>query len=497
MIPRKLIRPIIAVGVCVFFYAFIWTNLPIAKFRNLKNQLTDNFAEVVIRKSLRAEETQPESTKPVKMEVKTQHSAENLPRGENSNNKADGKKSDALPTNKSTVIMTANKKNPTQTKKVNGKVATSKSTRITTKKIKGDQNGDLTEIPPMQKNDFKKAPTWDFEEKYLRDLHPRITTCKQSLRNSKDQDFQKSFIPDIQVFMQKDHLNISVWNRLAHFNNPFGFMGYNFSVVKESVKLIPDLKDFQLLPVPKTEKEGCIRCAVVGTGGILNGSRKGKEIDSHDYVFRMNGAVLKGFEEDVGNKTSVYVHTAHSLTSVRYTLKKYGFTGIPADEGIKYVFIPEGLRDYYWLEGLMKKDKVPGGQYRNSRPLNYYPPSYNESRFYVVHPDFLRYVRIRFMLSKQLAGPHWKFYRPTNGAFTMFLALHSCDIVDAYGFITEDHKKYNNYYYERDSSKKTKVIFYINHDYNLEIKLWKKLHDTNIIKLYQGEGQTQENGKNV
>ena len=30
----------------------------------------------------------------------------------------------------------------------------------------------------------------------------------------------------------------------------------------------------------------CIRCAVVGNGGILNGSRIGHVIDSHDYVFR-------------------------------------------------------------------------------------------------------------------------------------------------------------------------------------------------------------------
>ena len=55
--------------------------------------------------------------------------------------------------------------------------------------------------------------------------------------------------------------------------------------------------------------------------------------------------------------------------------------------------------------------------------------------------------------------------------------------MDAYGFITEDHSKYPNYYAERHS--KTRVIFYANHDYNLEIKTWKKLHDTKIIRLYQ------------
>lgn len=31
---------------------------------------------------------------------------------------------------------------------------------------------------------------------------------------------------------------------------------------------------------------GCVRCAVVGNGGILNGSRQGQAIDSHDLVFR-------------------------------------------------------------------------------------------------------------------------------------------------------------------------------------------------------------------
>jgi len=55
--------------------------------------------------------------------------------------------------------------------------------------------------------------------------------------------------------------------------------------------------------------------------------------------------------------------------------------------------------------------------------------------------------------------------------------------VDAYGLITEDHHKYSNYYY--DKLKKTSVIFYINHDYNLEIKTWKKLHDLGIIRLFQ------------
>lgn len=46
---------------------------------------------------------------------------------------------------------------------------------------------------------------------------------------------------------------------------------------------------------------------------------------------RMNGAVTKGFEEDVGNKTSVYVHTSFSLTQSIIGLGE-SFKRIPHDE---------------------------------------------------------------------------------------------------------------------------------------------------------------------
>lgn len=55
--------------------------------------------------------------------------------------------------------------------------------------------------------------------------------------------------------------------------------------------------------------------------------------------------------------------------------------------------------------------------------------------------------------------------------------------VSAYGFMTEDYKKYSNYYFERTT--KTSVVFYLNHDYILEKNLWTKLHNSKIIRLYQ------------
>uniref|UniRef100_A0A3P8RDR1 alpha-N-acetylgalactosaminide alpha-2,6-sialyltransferase n=1 Tax=Astatotilapia calliptera TaxID=8154 RepID=A0A3P8RDR1_ASTCA len=325
-----------------------------------------------------------------------------------------------------------------------------------------------TPMALLYKKDFKKLPQWDFEDVYSKDTQHRRPTCAQSLRNSQDEKFKKAFLPNIRLFLHKDNINMSEWNRLSHFNSPFGFMNYKYDDVMDSVKLIPKPKEPLLLPKPGGD--GCVRCAVVGTGGILNGSKKGVEIDGHDYVFRMNGAITKGYEEDVGNKTSVYVHTAHSITTSLYLLKKYGYKSAPHDEGIKYVLIPEGMRDFQWLKALLRGEKVSAGPYRNKLPRTYYSGQYNESRFYVLHQDFLRYVRNRFLLSPNLNKTSWSLVRPTNGAFTVFLALHTCDIKNM-----------------------SKVIFYLNHDYILEKNTWKDLHNRKIIRLYE---RTESKAKN-
>ncbi len=56
---------------------------------------------------------------------------------------------------------------------------------------------------------------------------------------------------------------------------------------------------------------------------------------SFNHLFdsaRVNAAIIAGHEEDVGKRTSVYVHTAHSLIQSLMVHKKRGFKQIPTDK---------------------------------------------------------------------------------------------------------------------------------------------------------------------
>nr|XP_055186297.1 alpha-N-acetylgalactosaminide alpha-2,6-sialyltransferase 1 [Nyctereutes procyonoides] len=341
--------------------------------------------------------------------------------------------------------------------------------------------------PSLRAANFKSEPRWDFEEQYSFDTEALQLTCSDSVKvkASKSPWLQNLFLANLTLFLDSSRFSQREWDRLEHFAPPFGFMELNQSLVQKVVTRFPPVPQQQLLraSLPAGSSQ-CVTCAVVGNGGILNDSRVGQEIDGHDHVFRLSGAVTKGYEQDVGTRTSFYGFTAFSITQSLLVLGGRGFPHVPLGKDVRYLHFLEGTRDYEWLEALLLNQTLVKSSlsWFRRRPQEAFRDTLQLDRYLLLHPDFMRYMKNRFLRSKTLNNIHWRIYRPTTGALLLLTALHLCDQVSAYGFITEGHERFSDHYYDK-SWKRT--IFYTNHDFPLERTLWKRLHDEGIIRLYQ------------
>ncbi|XP_041076968.1 alpha-N-acetylgalactosaminide alpha-2,6-sialyltransferase 2 [Polyodon spathula] len=256
---------------------------------------------------------------------------------------------------------------------------------------------------------------------------------------------------DVPVLMRSQHFSTSEWQRLQQYLPPYGWKGLPINVVSSALMLLNDTANSGLFG----ERLGgsCIRCAVVGNGGILNGSRQGRAIDEHDFVFRLNGAVIKGFEEDVGTKTSFYGFTTNTMKNSLIAYRSFGFHKIPQEQDIRYIFIPSEVRDYVMLHSAIQGVPVPSGHDKDDQ----------------------------FLKSQLLKLAYGHVYMPSTGALILMTALHACDEVSAYGFITDNYRAFSDHYFDR---VKKPLVFYANHDMQLESRLWKRLHSLNVFRLY-------------
>ncbi|XP_060700785.1 alpha-N-acetylgalactosaminide alpha-2,6-sialyltransferase 2 isoform X2 [Hemiscyllium ocellatum] len=325
-------------------------------------------------------------------------------------------------------------------------------------------------------------------DKYAIDDTYLHSECPENLRAriAKIPEFKDVFLGTVPLLQWNKHATEQEYRRLSRYNGAHGWEVISYEDLKDALSYLNTsanafmFDDWEKRP----NKSSCIRCAVIGNGGILNGSRKGEEIDQHDYVFRANGAIIKGFEKDVGTRTSFYTFSTNTMKNSLYAYRRVGYIGLPQSEETRYVFLPDHNRDYYLVKAAILNAPIEKGSDKSQKPPTYFGENGRPEKFKMYHPDFIRYVRNRFLWAHILKTSHRNIYRPSTGATMLLAAIHSCDEVSAYGFITEDYIKYSDHYFDRAYHK---LVFYSNHDMKLEMKLWKKLHNYGIIKLYTRE----------
>ncbi|XP_067245706.1 CMP-N-acetylneuraminate-beta-galactosamide-alpha-2,3-sialyltransferase 4 isoform X4 [Chanodichthys erythropterus] len=92
----------------------------------------------------------------------------------------------------------------------------------------------------------------------------------------------------------------------------------------------------------------CRTCAVIGNGFSIKNTSLGEIINKYDVVIRLNDAPVRGFEEDVGNKTTLRLFYPESAS--------YN-PGIHNDPDTLLVLVPFKQQDLRWLKEILYDEK--------------------------------------------------------------------------------------------------------------------------------------------
>ncbi|XP_069374051.1 alpha-N-acetylgalactosaminide alpha-2,6-sialyltransferase 2 [Paralichthys olivaceus] len=339
-----------------------------------------------------------------------------------------------------------------------------------------------TRGPTLKPPQFTEPPF--IGDTYMGEDVPPQTNCTDGVRSRVAQtEFGGRFLRRIPVLQWADHLSREQYQRLSQYPGAHGWGGIDYNSLVETLSVLNSSANRQMLDdwSDRSNRSECSRCAVVGNGGILKDSKKGKEIDSHHYVFRTNGAIIKGFEQDVGSRTTHYTFSTNTLMNSMRSYAGLGYKGPPLSQETRYVFLPDHDRDYLLMKAAATHVPVERGPERAKDPTKFFGEDVTAEKLKMYHPDFIRYLRNRFLRSSALKTKYKDIYRPSTGAVMLLAALHSCDQVSAYGFMTPDYKNYSDHYYD---SNYHPVGFYINHDLRMEMTLWQQLHQAGLMRLY-------------
>ena len=186
-------------------------------------------------------------------------------------------------------------------------------------------------------------------------------------------------------------------------------------------------------------------CAVVGSSNSLLKAQKGKDIDKHTAVIRMNQAPTKGFEAYTGKKTTVRLQNQERVGP------------------------HPGEKNSVCL--------VKGYNFRKPKGCKVLPLS----------PQFLEYTKFHWVF--QLNSRFFDVKRATRsvgrmkmstGFMAITLAMHVCRRVDIYGF----SGKSSHYYTKTAAKKSDSTQFNMRHPWPLERACLKSLSKLDGVTVW-------------
>uniref|UniRef100_A0A3B3BHQ8 ST3 beta-galactoside alpha-2,3-sialyltransferase 4 n=1 Tax=Oryzias melastigma TaxID=30732 RepID=A0A3B3BHQ8_ORYME len=187
-------------------------------------------------------------------------------------------------------------------------------------------------------------------------------------------------------------------------------------------------------PFPHSLK--CKMCVVVGNSFAIKKTSLGSAINKYDVVIRLNNAPVPGYEEDVGNKTTMRIFYPESAISN---------PRLHNDEDTLMVMVPFKPHDLRWLKEMLYDEKRDRRGFWKPPPLIWLV---NRSNVRVLDPHFMHQT------VKQM-----KPFQPTTGFLAVFVALNYCDVVHiaGFGYPPKSDQQQPIHYFENNTMKAMKA----------------------------------------
>ncbi|XP_070538675.1 beta-galactoside alpha-2,6-sialyltransferase 2-like [Ptychodera flava] len=188
-------------------------------------------------------------------------------------------------------------------------------------------------------------------------------------------------------------------------------------------------------------------CAIVASSNFLVNSSLGQVIDKNHAVFRFNSAPLKGYEKDVGTRTTVRIIN----TPVLGRVKSKNYTNSMFHQGVFFLWRtgPYNGNLYRWF-----MDRSAANFFKSYMQ---WQETYPDVHKFLVNPGSLwrQWDTVQGFTPKNL-----KKIGVSSGFVGLVIALQVCREVNYYGYVTPKGKVYGCHYYDKPNSKSCNSTFH-------------------------------------
>ncbi|XP_078093122.1 CMP-N-acetylneuraminate-beta-galactosamide-alpha-2,3-sialyltransferase 2-like isoform X2 [Mustelus asterias] len=205
----------------------------------------------------------------------------------------------------------------------------------------------------------------------------------------------------------------------------------------------------------------CRTCALVGNSGNLKGSNYGQLIDSQDFVIRMNRAVTKGHESDVGKRTThhfMYPESAKDL-----------------EPNVHLILVPFKPQDLLWFTNVLSNRKHILIYRRVKSHIKA-----DRDKISIFHPTFFKYIH------DEWTEHHGRY--PSTGMLALIFGLHICDQLSVFGYGMDKKGNWHHYW----ENNQLAGAFHVTgvHNATFETHVIRQLAEIGKIRLYRGRHES-------